>query len=216
MDLSSTDTEYLDEAGSNQGLFAFGDTSETDSEVPSLEDASLVNVAISDSNRDIFTDLAVATDNPYDCSGPLSLLSRRIIRVRGLICNNPDASHGAEDSAPKLTTEEEVQDYWCSESHIEGFGNIPVCSRAASERLPSEWLLALDAPPPFPQASRFQNLLTCSLSEFMLLACPRVRRQGGKNGRANPLLSGDVFVLSPTTYQFALLPLTLMFDRKSR
>ena len=60
--------------------------------------------------------LLIATDNFYDCSLPLSPLSKRI-RARAEHCKSPDASNNAEtNSVPVLKTKEEVEGYWCSKA----------------------------------------------------------------------------------------------------
>lgn len=161
-DLNGKNVLFDDNSEVHSGTDLFDNDSESDTSAYSWDEADF-----STPNNDMFSDLAIATDMPYDCS-PLPL-SPAGMHARAESCANPDTSQGATmEQSPEITTADQVEEYWCSTSAKIGFGNIPVCDRSqraiAPLVRPSELGLEADGiPPPSSSSLGFNNLGWCSL-----------------------------------------------------
>lgn len=155
-DLFSYDVSAISDNGSDMKFLPLDDTF-ADIEV-ALTDPGYQSTL----NDDIFTDYNLATDYSEECS-TLSSPSRgkQKIRVREEAqCQNPAATQNEESAA---TLKAKAQDYWCSQTAMAGFGNIPVCEDSPLHTIPSEVSLNPNAAPPYPDFSGFQTLLSCRL-----------------------------------------------------
>ena len=152
---------------SDLDLFALDVDSDSELTVPDLFSNDVDTLY---SNQGDLSNLEMTTDNPYDCLSTLLLPSRRL-RGRQDFCAVSETSGGAEkDSSlekfvPRLSTEEDVEEYWCQKSRMEGFANIPVCDTAPNERQLSDIANGITIAPPF-IPSGFENLLLCVLRKF--------------------------------------------------
>lgn len=111
----------------------------------------------------------LAADPPTDCLSsafPTSPLSR--IRARANICNNVDLNVSPH-AGTVLTTAEEVENHWCSSTHVEGFGNVPVCHPETGSKVSSEHILNKLQGYDFSQA-HFVTLFRCTLSKLYHLS----------------------------------------------
>ena len=196
LDIFFPDIKSVNEDGPSSGLNAYDNTFGFDPEASLFHDApgldlqaslfddtpgldlqaSLVD-SIDTLNGNLSPDLMVATDNSKDCIAMLSPSSRRL-RGRADLCDTPAASSDS-GAIPKLWTEEEVQDYWCSKKSMGGIASLPVCDRAPSYRSPSELARGSGIIGPFPP-SGFQNLLTCMPSKLVLHSVLMMHRKDGK------------------------------------
>lgn len=198
LDIFSPDIKSVNEDGQSSGLNAFDNTFGFDPEAPLFDDAPGLDLQASlfddtsgldlqaslfDSldtlnlNGNLSPDLLVATDNSEGCISMLSP-SSTMLRGRADLCDTPAASSDS-DAIPKLWTEEEVQDYWCSKKSMGGIASLPVCDMAPRFRSPSELAIGSGIIGPFPP-SGFQNLLLCMPSKFMLHSVLVMQRRDSK------------------------------------
>jgi hypothetical protein len=106
-------------------------------------------------------------DTPTDCLSafPISLRSR--FRARANICNNVDRMDGSAPAKAVLTTAEQVENHWCADTQVEGFGNVPVCHPETGDKVSSEHLVNNLQGYDFSQA-HFQTLFHCTLSKLFI------------------------------------------------
>lgn len=114
---------------------------------------------------DLIPDSDLLADNDVDCS--FSSLSSRSIRAR----SDSDSCVQAQEKTPEylvVKTAEDVKKYWCSETNVLGFTNIPVCSLLPDQVgvTPTENTRWLDLEPPS-TPSGFFTLIPCRISKFL-------------------------------------------------
>lgn len=103
------------------------------------------------------SDTNFLTDKSDDCLSTPSPVSR--VRARSGVCAN-------NGRYIDVQTAEDVQKYWCSESSLVGFANIPVCNLYEGGLTPSTEDLLTYRPGPTLPFMPFTSLLICQLSKF--------------------------------------------------
>lgn len=153
---------FSDNSWSNQDASLFVDNAGID-----IDAASLFSFSDGLTNLNEQTSSVDLANVPQGCLSSPFLLSPKRSRIRPRVddtCDNPESSENTQ-TPPIATTQEQVEEYWCSTTRqiSLGFGNIPVCDRAPGNKRPSELFLI----PPVSERTGFQNLLICYRSKSM-------------------------------------------------
>lgn len=142
----------------SDNLFSGNSESNVDDDLFATDDSLNTEIPLPNDSVD-----HVSADDHPNCSAS-STLSRRI-RARLDSCPaNPPSKERYLD----VRTDEDVKKYWCSETGLLGFGNIPVCNllpTAEKTSVPKGWTDFQTSPPPVV----FYILPLCRMSKFISL-----------------------------------------------
>ena len=148
-DLFSLDDHLLsDEAESNRpdDLFASNSGSGiTDdlflNDVSSNLDEMSLTGSIPDDFQIADSDLLSPPNDPECSWSPSS--SNRLRAREGPFCRQDSATKNAPPRYLEVKTDDDVKKYWCSETSIVGFANLPVCNRATILPSSPSWFVTL-------------------------------------------------------------------------
>jgi hypothetical protein len=112
------------------------------------------------------------TSDPFElaCSSSSSTPVRKLLRARQGTCDLPtedEGTHEIEIDDDTDLTNEEVRRYWCSETAVMGFRNIPVCSNDLDTFSSDQLRAQLEGSPGELTGYGFRTVMSGTLSMFL-------------------------------------------------